>query len=239
LKQRASKINRLLLYYTRQFRRIRDRFRNKHKWFLQDQKKLEENKIDPKFGPFIPTKDDLMMLHYPYINDMEDHDKTYELILQENKSQVQSTEKNTKDYCKFKDCSMKALKPTEYCFAHIMLDPHQKLFNQCLYKSETGFICTYPVLKGKGSQYCCAHSHLDPSLNTPQQVTRKRKKEISEKEKAYKELLKTKTITSENALEYPVEFIYLRMAELIKTIQSKRRKTNELQKSMNNTNSHK
>ena len=88
--QRASKVNRLLLHYTRQFRRVRDRFRNKHMLFLQQQKQSEEKKA-LHFVPLVPANDDLLMLRYPYVKQLQQHDKTYESLLEENKGLIVCT----------------------------------------------------------------------------------------------------------------------------------------------------
>ena len=68
--------------------------------------------------------------------------------------------------CTIESCPGKRIRPTEFCFAHLMHDPNQKLFKSCehvLAQSSSGLplkYCGYPIFITRTPSYCNAHLDL-------------------------------------------------------------------------------
>lgn len=197
--QCCYKLETLMALYDCQFQRLRNTLKNKL-WKSQGSVATVIEKPDRK----------------------AQHVRLYRRLLrkqlsnQELEEETHSLDKREHTQCAFESsgqrCRGRCIIPTRYCFAHIVHDRKQKLFQTCTYELSPHNRCSYPVLKSTSPSLC--HGHLDSKSTTKQARPKKPAGKIQN----------PCSIDSSNASDFSIGEVEGKLNELIKKIQTKRKK---------------
>jgi hypothetical protein len=117
-------------------------------------------------------KQQKLMQQYPPLKDAENQVK---FISKEKKRRRSNDERKGQKTCSVDRCKGKCMPLTDFCYAHILKDPNQKLFTNCMYTSPTGVSCNYPILVGQTPAFCNGHIDLVGNKEPNKPPPRKRK----------------------------------------------------------------
>lgn len=247
LEQTREHYGKLVNLYGAQFRRLHDVLKNKHRRFLKQHKKLAKVAGTPAAPSSVVTSMKTPARQLNVQRKLRDHKrkrpamKQYEKLKQAKKvtaparqernrrkadieSRARVKQKEAKQPrmpevdCCVDDCTMRAMRPSAYCYAHVTSDPDQMLFQGCQFPNETGELCNYPILITRDPPICNGHIDLltQDGKRTDLRMTKKEKREREED-------AKIKKVTFSNAKTYSVNKCYERIIDLLIEVQTKRR----------------
>mmetsp|Transcript_9655 Transcript_9655/g.39345 ORF Transcript_9655/g.39345 Transcript_9655/m.39345 type:complete len:364 (+) Transcript_9655:338-1429(+) len=247
LEQTKEHYGKLVNLYGAQFRRLHDVLKNKHRRFLKQHKKLAKVSGTPAAPSSVVTSVKSPAKQLNLQRKLRDHKrkrpamKQYEKLKQAKKvttpmrqdrarrkadieSRARVKQKEAKQPrmpevdCCVERCTMRAMRPSAYCYAHVTSDPDQLLFQGCQFPNETGDLCNYPILITRDPPICNGHIDLltQDGKRTDLRMTKKEKREREED-------AKIKKVTFSNAKSYSVNKCYERIIDLLIEVQTKRR----------------
>jgi len=133
--RRKQKIKKLLKLYKMQFHRLQDTLRNKHRKFIKKKQLLEKRSRESKRllkDPEARKQQKLMHQYHP----LKHAENQVKYISKEKKRRRPNDERKGQKTCTFERCKGKCMPLTNYCYAHILKDPDQKIIHKLqLYKS--------------------------------------------------------------------------------------------------------
>ena len=205
--KRRDKLKKLILLYRTQYHRMRNVVHKSHSKFIKatsaynnNNKSIPEliNKpIDLIFKEQLKQKQN-NMTHYIKASMIADDKKKRKLenVVNNNNNLNNNNNNNNlnnnnnvntneieKTRCKQPQCKSNCMPLTNYCYAHVLNDPKQKLFSSCSYVNREnvttnnnnnvtnnyGSSCNYPVLIGQYPPLCNGHLELEyPNLHIHQ-----------------------------------------------------------------------
>mmetsp|Transcript_25207 Transcript_25207/g.28033 ORF Transcript_25207/g.28033 Transcript_25207/m.28033 type:complete len:340 (+) Transcript_25207:43-1062(+) len=155
LRRRKEQVTSLYKFYKIQFRRLEDDLVTKHRRFLIHRaKKLQ--KIEKGSAPVKVSSTS----HHIFNKYHNTYNIKSQILKREASQRVHLHQEEVGDPCAIETCPGKSMPLSKYCYAHILHDKNQKLYQACPWHDSNGDVCGFPVSVHSHPNVCFRHVDL-------------------------------------------------------------------------------